>query len=83
MELKSQQDKIEKLIINDSNLFISQSYFIDNGSQYFWIFQRISNTFSMPATLTEIIIAWKSIVLSNWKNKSPITASNILSPNLK
>ena len=83
MELKSQQDKIEKLIINDSNLFISQSYFIDNGSQYFWIFQRISNTFSMPATLTEIMIAWKSIVLSNWKNKSPITASNILSPNLK
>ena len=53
VELKAEQDKIEKLQTNDSSLFIGQSYFVNDESQNFLIFQPIFKIFTMPAGLTD------------------------------
>ena len=53
------------------SLFIGQSYFINEGSQNFLIFQPILNTFTMPAGLTETIVAWESKGSLNEKKQAP------------
>ena len=40
-ELKAQQDKIVKLQIDDISIFISQSYFDNDESQNYIVFQPI------------------------------------------
>ena len=40
-ELKAQQDKIVKLQIDDISIFISQSYFNNDESQNYIVFQPI------------------------------------------
>ena len=60
-------------------IFISKSYFNDDGSQNFLIFQPISKTFTMPAGVTETIIKW----LSTEKVKISATVNNSFSPKQK
>ena len=55
-ELKTEKDKIEKLQTYDSSLFVDQSYFMNNGSQNFLIFQPIINTFTILAGNTDTIV---------------------------
>ena len=64
-------------------LFIGQSYFINDVSQNFLIFQLILNTFKIPAGLAETIVAWQSKRLLNEKIRTPTTSNNSLSPKLK
>ena len=52
-ELKTEEDKMEKLQTYVSSLFIGQSCFVNDRSQNFLIFQTISNLFIMPAGLTD------------------------------
>ena len=59
-ELKAEQDKIVKRQTHDSILFVSQSYFIDDGSQNFLTFQLFFVSFAMSTGHTEKITAWKS-----------------------
>ena len=56
----SNLDKKIKLQTYDSSLFIGQSYFINDGSHNFLIFQQNFSTFTIIAGLTETIVAWKS-----------------------
>ena len=53
-----EQHIIEKLFekYKSCKFFISNSYFSDEGSQNFWIFQPTLNTFTIPAGLTETIL---------------------------
>ena len=54
-ELKAMQDKIVKLQIYDSSLFIGQSYFINDGSQIVLIFQPIVKWKHFQNTLDKIV----------------------------
>ena len=49
-----------KLQTFDSSFFIDQSYFINDASQKFLIFQPTFKTFEMPVGLTDIIVEWES-----------------------
>ena len=64
-----------KLQTNDFSLFISQSYFINDGLQNFLIFQPTYKAFKTPAGLTDTIVEWESKWLSNEKIK-PLTRVN-------
>ena len=55
VELKAKKDKIEKL--QSLYPFIGYSYFINNGSQNVLVFQPILNTFKIPASCAETIVA--------------------------
>ena len=55
-ELKSGQDKIEKLQTCDSGLFIGQSNLNNDRSQNFQLFQRIYKTFKIPTGLTGTLV---------------------------
>ena len=59
-ELKAEKDNIEKLPTYESSLFIGQSYFINDESQNFLIFQPILNSFKIPTDLAERIITGQS-----------------------
>ena len=48
---QEQQDKTENLQTYDTTLFIGQSYFCNDGSQNFLIFQPNFNTFTTPLVL--------------------------------
>ena len=80
--LKPEQEKMVKLETYDSSFFY-QSYFFNDGSQNFLIFQPILNTFMMSAGLTETIAVWQSNGLSNEEIRPPTTPNNRLSPKLK
>ena len=54
-ELKSGQDKIEKLQ-TWSGLFIGQSNLNNDRSQNFQLFQRIYKTFKIPTGLTDTLV---------------------------
>ena len=59
-ELNTEKDNIEKLSTYESSLFIGQSYFINDESQNFLIFQPILNSFKIPTDLAERIITGQS-----------------------
>ena len=52
-ELKVEQDKIVKRQTHDSIFFVSQSYFINDGSQNFLTFQLFFDSFAMSTGHTE------------------------------
>ena len=81
-ESKAEQDNILKLQTYDSSAFIGQSYFINDRSQNFLIFQPIFNTSTMAAGLTDTIVDWKSRDLPNKRIKPHITPNHSLSPKL-
>ena len=56
-ELKAEQNKTVKLKTYDSSLFIGQSYFLNDGSQNLLMSQPVFHTFTMPAGLTQAILA--------------------------
>ena len=60
---------------HDSSLFIGQSYFFNDGSQCFLLFQPTFNTFTMLAGIAETIVEWESKVVSN-RNINPLIAPN-------
>ena len=74
VELKAEQDKTMKLQTYHSSLFIVQSYFINDESQNFLIFQPNLNIFTIYGNLKRC------------KNKEKIrsctTSNNALSPKL-
>ena len=53
IRIKSRARSIEKLQTFDSSFFIGHSYFINDQSQNFLIFQLIFDTFAMQASHTE------------------------------
>ena len=79
-ELKVKQDKIVKLQTYDLNLFIGQSYFVNDGPQLYIVFQPIQKTittfFDLPYTksqngnLIPANICWSSRRLEDVFNTS-------------
>ena len=67
-ELKEQQDKIKKLQTFYSSIVISQSYFGNDGSQNYLIFQSIYKTITKLFIQTQSL-EWESKRLSNKKIK--------------
>ena len=63
-------------------LFIGQSYFNNDRTQPFSIFQPICKTISTFFGLSDIISEWESEGLSNEKFKPPYTTNKSLSPKL-
>ena len=55
LDEKTKEDKIPKQQMQDSSLFPGQSYFINDRSQNFLIFQTISKTSKMPTGLRDTV----------------------------
>ena len=82
VELKAEQDKIVKIETYDLSLFIGQSYFNNDGSQNYLIFQPIYKTITTFSDLASTISEWKYKGLSNENFKRPYTPNKSLSPKL-
>ena len=76
-ELNTEQNEIVKLQTYDLSLFIGQSYFNNDGSQNYLIFQPIYKTITTFSGLTDTISKWESKVLSNEKITCPYTAIKV------
>ena len=81
-KLKKLQDKIEKLQIYDSSLFIGQSYFFNDGVQLYLIFRRLCYTLKKLGD-TEKFVSWKFKGLSVEKFTTSTTTDNSLYPSIK
>ena len=73
---------LKKLQTFDSSLFIDRSYFNNDGSQLFLIFQPTIKTITILSGFLDKISEWESRGLSNEKNKYLVTADKCLSPKL-
>ena len=71
------ENEFKKLQANDLSLFIGQSYFFNDGSLFFLIFQPIFNTFT--GGLRDTIIERGPTKVSSEKIEPPITANHCLS----
>ena len=80
--MKAERDKIVKLQTYDLNHFVGQSYFNNNGSQNYLIFQPIYKTITAFSGLTTTLSVWQSKGFSNEKCKLHYTANKSLSPKL-
>ena len=58
------------------------SYFSNNGSQNYLIFQQTFDIFARPTGDTELFVEWKSKELSIESIKPPVTPSNSLASKL-
>ena len=76
------ENEFKKLQTFDSRLFIGQTYFGNDGSQNFSIFQPIYKTLTTLSGLPNTIAEWESKGLSNKKIKSAFAAAHTLSPKL-
>ena len=61
------ENEFKKLQTFDSSLFIGQSYFNNDGAQFYLIFQLIYKTITTFSDLKHIILEWESKGLSNGK----------------
>ena len=67
----------------DSSYFIGKSYFEEDGTQNYLVFQPISRYFKVNTiTNTDYILSWKSKRLSPESIKPPTTSDNSLTPEL-
>ena len=80
--MKKLQDKVETLQTCDSSLFISQSYFFNDETQLYLIFQVLYYNFKKLGD-TEKIVSWKSKGLSAEKLNNPATTDNCLFSSIK
>ena len=76
------EKEFKKLQTFDSSLFIGQTYFNNDGSQNYLIFQPIYKTITAFSGLPDIMPKWKSKGLSNEKFMPSFTSNNSLSPKL-
>ena len=81
-ELKAEPDKIVKFQTYDLSLFIGQSYYINDGAQFYLILQPLYYTLKRVRN-TEKDVSWKSIDLSTKKLTAPSSTDNSFSPSSK
>ena len=72
-------NELNKLKTFDSNYFIGKSYFEEDGTQSYLVFQPINKYFKM-FTNTDYVSSWKSKGLSAESIKLPTTSHNSLTP---
>ena len=76
------ENELKRLQTFDSSLFISQSYFNNDGAQVYLILQSLYYTLKRLGD-TEKVLSWKSEGLSAEKLTTPSTTDNSLSPSIK
>ena len=76
------ESELKKLQTVDSSLFIGQSYFNNDGTQIYLIFQPIYKAITISG-LSNKIAKWESNGSSNEKFRLLYTANKILSPKLQ
>ena len=81
-ELKAEKDKIIKLQAFDSSYFCGKSYFEDDGTQNYLVFQTIYKYFKKIGN-TDHISAWKSKGLSDKNINPPPTSDDSLFTKLR
>ena len=81
-ELIAEQDKIVKLQTYDLSSFIGQSYFNNDESLNYLIFQPTYKALTTFSGLTSTISEWNSRGFSNEKLTPPYTANKTSSPKL-
>ena len=72
----------KKLETFDSIYFCSKSYFEDDGTQNYLVFQIVSRYFKTISANDSNILSWKSKGLSDESIKPPSTANKMLNPSL-
>ena len=72
---------MKKLKAFDSSYFIGKSYFEEDGTQNYSVFQPISKYFKI-VTNTDYVSSWKSKGLSDESITPPTTSDNSLTPAL-
>ena len=72
---------MKKLKAFDSSYFIGKSYFEEDGTQNYSVFQPISRYFKI-VTNTDYVSSWKSKGLSDESVTPPTTSDNSLTPAL-
>ena len=72
---------MKKLKTFDSSYFIGKSYFEEDGTQNYLVFQPISRYFKIIAN-TDYVSSWKSKGLSNESITPPTTSNNSPTPAL-
>ena len=72
---------MKKLKAFDSSYFIGKSYFEEDGTQNYSVFQPISRYFKI-VTNTDYVSSWKSKGLSDESITPPTTSGNSLNPAL-
>ena len=72
---------MKKLKAFDSSYFIGKSYFEEDGTQNYSVFQPISRYFKI-VTNTDYVSSWKSKGLSDESITPPTTSDNSLTPAL-
>ena len=81
-ELKAEQDKIVTRQIYDLSLFTGQSYFNNDGAQFYLILQLLYYTLKRLGG-TEKVVSLKSNGMSTEKCTTLTTTDNSLSPSIK
>ena len=76
------ENEFKKLETFDSSLFISQSYFNNDGIKLYLILQRLYHTLKILGD-SEKVVSWKSKGLPTEKITIPTTTDNSLSPSIK
>ena len=76
------KNELKTLQTFNSSHFIGQSYFNNDGTRLYLIFQPTDKTISTFCGLSGTISQWESKGLSNEKNKPLNTANKSLSPKL-
>ena len=76
------ENEFKKLQTFDSSLFISQSYFNNDGIKLYLILQRLYHTLKILGD-SEKVVSWKSKGLPTEKITIPTTTDNSLSPSIK
>ena len=66
----------------DSSYFIGKSYFKEDGTQNYLVFQSLNKYFKVIA-ITNYVSSWKSKGLSAETTRTPAISDNILTPTLK
>ena len=78
---ESIENELNKFETFDSSYFIGKSYFEEDGTQNYLVFQPINKYFKV-ITNTDYVSSWKSKGLSAESIKPPTTSDNSLAPEL-
>ena len=73
------ENELKKLKMFDSSYFVGQSYFEEDGTPNYLVFQPLNKYFK-AVTSTNYISSWKSKRFSDENIKPPTTSDNSLTP---
>ena len=76
------ENELNKLKTFDSSYYNGKSYFEEDGTPNYLIFQPLNKYFKVGGGNLYHVLSWTSKWLSNESNKPPTTSNKILTPTL-